>query len=56
MLPKHQGNVVDSELRVYGVRNLRVVDASVIPMLHSGHISTGIYGIAAKAAVAIAEA
>nr|OQO29516.1 hypothetical protein B0A51_02608 [Rachicladosporium sp. CCFEE 5018] len=55
MLPKSKGGVVDTELKVYGVNGLRVVDASVIPMLQSGHISTGIYGIAEKAAAAIGK-
>lgn len=55
MLPRQDGGVVDPELQVYGVRNLRVVDASVIPILVSGHIQTSAYGIAEKAAEMIAE-
>lgn len=53
MLPRKDGGVVDSELKVYGTRNLRVVDASVIPVLVSAHPQTGIYGIAERAAILI---
>ena len=55
MLPRKNGGVVDSELKVYGTRNLRVVDASVIPVLVSAHPQTGIYGIAERAAMLISS-
>ena len=39
MLPQSQGGVVDSRLRVYGLQNVRVVDASVFPLQFSAHVS-----------------
>ncbi|EWC47253.1 hypothetical protein DRE_03372 [Drechslerella stenobrocha 248] len=50
MLPKNQNGVVDCNLKVYGTTNLRVVDASVIPVQLSAHIQTAVYGIAERAA------
>lgn len=49
MLPKSLGGVVDSQVRVYGTRNVRVVDASMIPMPLSGHAMGPIYAVAEKA-------
>lgn len=50
MLPKKDGGVVDPFLKVYGTSNLRIVDASVIPVQLSAHPQTAIYGIAEIAA------
>ncbi|KIM91387.1 GMC oxidoreductase [Piloderma croceum F 1598] len=50
MLPKTQGGVVDSSLKVYGTSNVRVVDASIIPLHISAHTQATVYGIAEKAA------
>ncbi|KAI1361785.1 GMC oxidoreductase-domain-containing protein [Xylaria arbuscula] len=48
MMPRSVGGVVDTDLRVYGTRNLRVVDASVMPLIPTGHIQAPIYAIAEK--------
>jgi choline dehydrogenase len=42
--------VVDSELRVHGIQNLRVVDASVMPYITNGNIYAPVMMIAEKAA------
>ncbi len=55
ILPKRCGGVVDPVLRVYGVKGLRVVDASVMAILPSAHIQTAVYGIAERAAEIIAK-
>ena len=44
------GAVVDSSLRVFGVPNMRVVDASVIPKLPGGQTAGPVVMIAEKAA------
>jgi choline dehydrogenase len=46
MLPKELGGVVDESLRVYGVDGLRVVDASVMPMLPGANTCQTVYAIA----------
>ncbi|KAI1749564.1 oxidoreductase [Xylaria castorea] len=56
MLPEKLGGVVDSSMRVHGVSNLRIIDASVVPLLPPGNLQSTIYAIAERGADIIKEA
>ena len=43
-------SVVDNNLRVRGFKNLRVVDASVMPMIPSSNVNAAVLAIAEKIA------
>lgn len=48
MLPLDLGGVVDPQLLVYGTQNLRLVDASIMPVIPASHLQAVVYGIAEK--------
>lgn len=50
MLPRDKQGVVDPHLKVYGTKNLRVVDISIIPVHIAAHTQSAAYTIAEKAA------
>jgi len=50
MLPREKGGVVDEKLIVYGTNNLRIVDASIFPVIPRGNIQSTVYAVAEKAA------
>jgi choline dehydrogenase-like flavoprotein len=55
MMPREKGGVVDPRLRVWGTKRLRVVDASVIPIVTRGNSQSSVYAIAERAADLIKE-
>ncbi|MCJ1356971.1 MAG: hypothetical protein MMC33_006967 [Icmadophila ericetorum] len=50
MMPRDMGGVVNERLIVHGTTNLRVVDASIMPMIPRGNIQSSVYAIAERAA------
>ena len=50
MMSRELGGVVDPQLKVYGTSNVRVVDASVLPMQISGHLTSTLYAVTERAA------
>ncbi|KAF9451318.1 GMC oxidoreductase [Macrolepiota fuliginosa MF-IS2] len=56
LLPQAKNGVVDSNLKVYGTSNIRVVDNSIMPLLVSAHTQTTAYAIAERAADLIKSA
>ncbi|KAG8897648.1 hypothetical protein FRB99_008014 [Tulasnella sp. 403] len=50
MLPLDQGGVVDPNLKVYGLANVRVADSSVFPIQFAAHLMAPTYGLAEQAA------
>ncbi|KAL4886578.1 hypothetical protein BJY04DRAFT_75593 [Aspergillus karnatakaensis] len=55
MAPRENGGVVDTRLNVYGAKNLRVVDAGIMPLIPRGNIQAIVFALAEKAADLIKE-
>ncbi|KAK7047865.1 hypothetical protein VNI00_006193 [Paramarasmius palmivorus] len=50
MMPREKNGVVDSRLKVYGTKNIRVVDLSIVPLHFTSHSQATVYAIAEQAA------
>lgn len=55
MLPRELGGVVNDRLVVHGTKNLRVIDASIFPMIPMGNIQATVYAVAERACDLIKE-
>ena len=55
MLPREDGGVVDPLMKVYGTQGLRVIDASVLPLVPRGNIQSTVYAVAERMADLIKE-
>ncbi|KAK7463429.1 hypothetical protein VKT23_006781 [Stygiomarasmius scandens] len=55
MAPEKDLGVVDSRLRVYGIKGLRVCDASVFPSIVSGHTAGACFALGERGADIIKE-
>ncbi|KAJ5115996.1 hypothetical protein N7456_000344 [Penicillium angulare] len=49
MMPRDKGGVVNAQLKVYGTKNVRVIDASVVPFQLCGHLTSTLYAVAERA-------
>jgi choline dehydrogenase-like flavoprotein len=50
MMSVELDGVVNESLKVYGTENVRICDASVIPILPRGNILSTVYAVAEKGA------
>jgi choline dehydrogenase-like flavoprotein len=53
MMSQELGGVVNADGKVYGTKNVRVVDASVFPTQITEHLTASVYAIAGKITDAI---
>lgn len=45
MLPREKNGVVDPNLKVYGTKNIRVCDLSVVPLMPTTHPQSKLYSL-----------
>lgn len=50
MMPEDMGGCVSDKLQFYGVKQLSIVDASILPLIPSQHIQSTMYAVGEKAA------
>ncbi len=55
MMGREMGGVVDEGLMVHGTRNLRIVDASVIPLLPRGNVASSVFAWGERGAQIVKE-
>lgn len=55
MMPAELGGVVDDRLVVYGTSNVRIIDASIHPLITQGNIQATVYAVAERACDLIKE-
>ena len=55
MMPRDLGGAVNDRLLVHGTKNVRVIDASVFPMITLGNIQATVYAVAERACDLIKE-
>ncbi|KAK2812244.1 hypothetical protein FQN50_001602 [Emmonsiellopsis sp. PD_5] len=48
MMPREMGGCVGADLSVYGTVGVRVVDASVMPVIPAAHLQAGLYAVAER--------
>lgn len=56
MMPREDGGCVTTDFKLHGTTNVRVVDASVLPINLAAHLSATLYALAEKAAETIIAA
>jgi choline dehydrogenase-like flavoprotein len=53
MMKKELGGVVGPDLLVYGTKKLSIIDASILPILPSTHITSTMYAVAEKVGICL---